>query len=179
MTEPAGSTITIHNNRPAVIGLYAFAIICVFLSGCMALMAIYEAFMQHGHAFMRWLGAVQWGGGAFGFLYLGWAVWGRAGLTWFARAQLDEAGLHLRLGTRKKPKESFFAWGQIGEIDKQLVGSNWMIMVNGKNGDYAWYTPYDIFRYMKLANLIAARSGVGITLLPPYKAPAKVAAVKG
>ena len=103
-------------------------------------------------------------------------MWGRAGLAWFARAQLDEAGLHLRLGTRKKPKESFFAWAQIGEIDKQLVGSNWVITVSGKGEDYAWYTPYDIFRYMKLANLIAARSGVGITVLPPYKAPAKVAA---
>ena len=179
MTDPAGTTTTIRNNRFAVFGMYAFAIISGFLAGCMALLMIYEAFMQHGHPFMRWLGAVQWGGGAFCFLYLGWAVWGRAGLAWFARAQLDEAGLHLRLGTRKKPKESFFAWGQIGEIDKQVVASNWVITVNGKNGDYAWYTAYDIFRYMKLAKMISARSGVGITVLPPYKAPAKVAAAKG
>jgi hypothetical protein len=172
MTGPAVSTITIQNNRLAILGLYAFAVISVFLSGCMALLTIYEAFMQHGHAFMRWLGAVQWAGGAFCLLYLGWAVWGRAGLAEFARAQLDEAGLHLRLGTRKKPKESFFAWGQIGAIYKQLAGGNWVITVSGKGEDYAWYTPYDVFRYMKLANLIAARSGVGITVLPPYKAPA-------
>src|SRR5271156_6354813 len=163
MTDPAGTTTTIRNNRFAVFGMYAFAIISGFLAGCMALLMIYEAFMQHGHPFMRWLGAVQWGGGAFCFLYLGWAVWGRAGLAGFARAQLDETGLHLRLGTRKKPKESFFAWGQIGAIYKQLAGGNWVITVSGKGEDYAWYTPYDVFRYMKLANLIAARSGVGIT----------------
>ncbi len=110
-----------------------------------------------------------------GFLYLlhGLGLWGRASLAEFARAQFDDAGLHLRLGTRKKPRESFFAWEQIGEIYKQQAGGNWVITVSGKGEDYAWYTPYDVFRYMKTAKMISARWGVGITQLPPYKAPAK------
>jgi hypothetical protein len=183
MTSTAGTgtggTVVIHNNPLAVISLYAFALFTVFLAVCMVFEVIDLVFIQHGHPFMRWLTAVQWAGAAFGFAYMAFACWGIAGKLRFARAQFDDAGLHLRLGTRKKPRESFFAWDQISEIDTQQVGTNGAITVRAKSGEYAWYTPYDIFRYMKTAKMISARSGVPITQLPPYKVPAKKAAVKG
>src|SRR3984957_12449327 len=173
----AGGTVVIHNNRLAVFGLYAFALFSVFLAVCMVFEAIDLAFLQHGHPFMRWLSAVQWAGAAFGFAYMAYACWGIAGKLRYARAQFDDAGLHLRLGTRKKKRESFFAWDQISEIDTQQVGTSWAITVRAKSGECAWYTPYSIFRYMKTAKMISARCGVPITQLPPYKAPAKRASV--
>jgi hypothetical protein len=173
----AGGTVVIHNNPLAVFSLYAFALFTVFLAVCMVLEVIDLVLIQHGHPFMRWLTAVQWAGAAFGFAYMALACCGIAGKLRYARAQFDDAGLHLRLGTRKKTRESFFAWNQISEIDTQQVGTNWAITVKAKNGDYAWYTPYDIFRYMKTAKMISARSDVPITQLPPYKAPAKKASI--
>jgi hypothetical protein len=171
----AGGTVIVHNNRFAVFSLYAFALFTVFLAVCMVFEVIDSVFVQHGYSFVRWMSALQWAGAAFGFAYMAFACWGIAGKLLFARAQFDDAGLHLRLGTRKKPRESFFAWDQISEIDTQQVGTSWAITVRAKSGEYAWYTPYSIFRYMKTAKLISARSGVPIRQLPPYKALAKKA----
>src|ERR1700722_2192320 len=173
----AGGTVAIHNNRLAVFGVYVFALFTVFLAVCMAFEVIDLVFVQHGHGFMRWMSALQWGGAAFGFAYMAYACWAIAGKLRFARAQFDDAGLHLRLGTRKKPRESFFAWDQISEIDTQQVGTSWAITVRAKSGECAWYTPYSSFRYMQRAKMISARCGVPITQLPPYKAPAKRASV--
>ena len=171
----AGGTVVIHNNPFAVFGLYVFALFTVFLAVCMVFEVIDLVFVQHGYGFVRWMSALQWGGAAFGFAYVAYACWAIAGKLRFARAQFDDAGLHLRLGTRKKPRESFFAWDQISEIDTQQVGTSWAITVRAKSGECAWYTPYSIFRYMQTAKMISARCGVPITQLPPYKAPAKKA----
>jgi hypothetical protein len=173
----AGGTVVIRNNPLAVLGVYAFALFTVFLAVCMVFEVIDLVFVQHGYNFMRWMSALQWAGAAFGFAYMALACWGIAGKLRFARAQFDDAGLHLRLGTRRKPRESVFAWDQISEIDTQQVGSSWAITVCAKTCEYAWYTPYSIIRYMKTAKMISARSGVPITQLPPYKAPAKKAKV--
>src|SRR3984957_18054445 len=171
----AGGTVVIHNNRLAVFGAYLFALFTVFLAVCMVFEVIDLVFVQHGYGFVRWMSALQWGGAAFGYAYMAHACWAIAGKLRVAPAQFDDAGLHLRLGTRKKPRESFFAWDQISEIDTQQVGTSWAITVRAKSGECAWYTPYSSFRYMQRAKMISARCGVPITQLPPYKAPAKKA----
>ena len=113
-------------------GLYALRCLRCFWGCAWCSKRLIWRFVQHGHPFMRWLSAVQWAGAAFGFAYMAFACWGIAGKLRFARAQFDDAGLSLRVGARKKPRESFFAWDQISEIDKQQVGTNWVITVTGE-----------------------------------------------
>ncbi len=175
MTNPPIEPRTFHNNRFALTCLFAFAVFTALLGVFMVFEAIDLAFVQHGAAFMRWLGAIQWAGASFGFVYMGWAIWGIARTAWFARVKFDTNGMEFRVGRPKKPAEVSMNWDQVAEIRKQQVGTNWVITITGKDGSLASYSPYTFFRYMKLARLISACAAVPITQLPPMKKPAKTA----
>src|ERR1700722_17839818 len=175
MTNPPIEPRTFHNNRFAVFVLLAFAVIAEAMAVCMALETIYLLFMTRGFAFTRLLAAVQWAGAAFCFVYMGIAFWGIARVAWFVHVKFDASGMQFRLGKPKRPEEISMAWVQVAEIRKQQVGSNWLITIVAKDGSYACYTPYNFFRYMKLARLISACAAVPITQLPPLKTPAKTA----
>ncbi|HEY0701189.1 MAG TPA: hypothetical protein VGD60_00335 [Candidatus Acidoferrales bacterium] len=175
MANPPIQPRTFHNNRFVIFCLFAFAAIVEAMAICMALMAIYEVFVSKGSPFMRGLSAIQWAGGGYCFVLMGWAVWRVARRADVVHVKFDANGVDFRLGSPKAPEEVSMAWDQVTAISKQTVGNNWLITITAKDGSWASYSPYNFFRYMKLARLISACAAVPITVLPAQKAPVKVA----
>jgi hypothetical protein len=175
MTNPPIEPRTYRNNVLLVLLIFLFALAAEFLAVCMVFETIDLIAVQHGAPFMRWLAGLQWFGGAFGFAYMGIALWGVARVAKFVYVKFDANGMHWRLGHPKHPEEISMAWDQVAEIRKQIVGGTCLIDVIGKDGSWACYSPYHFFRYMKLARLISACAAVPITVLPARRVAAKTA----
>ena len=175
MTNPPIEPRTFHNNYLLILLVYLFAIFAEFLAVCMVFETIDLVAVQHGAPFLRWLAGLQWAAGAFSFAYMGFALWGVARVAGFVHVKFDATGMHWRLGHPRHPQEVSMAWDQVAEIRKQIVGGTCFIDVLGKDGSWVSYSPYNFFRYMKLARLISACSAVPITELPWRKVPAKTA----
>lgn len=167
-----------HNSRILVALLALFGVSGLLIALGMALEAISLFFIQHGHIFLRMLAGLQWGLGGVSIAAIGIAFWKFALRAGFHQVRLEPDRIHFRLGTRKKPYEASIAWNQISAVSHQLRPDNHYIFISGKDGTQVGYTAYDIFRYKKLARLIAARANVPLTELAPVKAsPAKRPAV--
>lgn len=143
---------------------------CAILIAGMRLEASSLFFMQHGHIFLRMLAGLQWGLGGVSIAAIGIAFWKFALRSGFDQARIEPDGVRFRLGTPKKPFAARFAWNQISAVTHQLRPDNHYIFISGKDGSQVNYTAYDIFRYKKLARLIAARANVTLPELAPVKA---------
>ena len=166
------------NSRILVVLIALFGVCAILIAFGMALEAVSLFFMQHGHIFLRILAGLQWGLGGVSIAAIGLAFWKFALRSGFHQVRFEADGVHFRLGTRKKPFEASFAWKQISAVTHQLRPDNHYIFISGKDGSQVNYTAYDIFRYKKLARLIATRANVPLTELAPVKSsPAKRPAV--
>jgi hypothetical protein len=167
-----------HNSRILVALLALFGVSAILIAFGMALEACSLFFIQHGHIFLRILAGLQWGLGGVSMAAIGLAFWKFALRSGFHQVRFEADRVHFRLGTRKKPLEASFAWNQISAVSHQLRPDNHYIFILGKDGSQVNYTAYDIFRYKKLARLIATRANVPLTELAPVKSsPAKRPAV--
>jgi hypothetical protein len=174
----AKTPLEFHNSRMVVAVIALFGVCAIFIALGMALEACSVLFLQHGHIFLRILAGLQWGLGGVSIAAIGLAFWRFALGSGFHQVRLESDGVHFRLGTRRKPFAAFFAWDQISAVTHQRRPDNYYIFVSGKDGRQVSYTAYDIFRYKKLARLIAAHANLPLTELTPIKSgPAKRAAI--
>lgn len=150
--------------------MFIFAVVSLLLAVGAAAQAFHELLEIPGHAFMRFLSVVQWGGVCLGIGWIGVVSWQQAMKSGFHEVRLESDGVHFRLGTRKKPFEAFFAWSQIAAVTAQARPDNMYVFVSGKDGREVNYTAYDIFRYKKLAREIASRAGLELTELKSVRA---------
>jgi hypothetical protein len=157
---PLDKPVNFHNSRMVVFGIAIFGLCTILIAIGMALESFSECFLRHGHVFFNILGGLQWGLGSISIAAIGIAFWRFALRSGFQQVRLETAGVHFRLGTRNKPLESFFAWDQISAIIHQQRPDNQYIFISDKGGRQVSYTAYDIFRYKKLARLIAARANL-------------------
>ena len=177
-TAVAEKPVKFHNSRILVALLALLGVCAILIALGMALETISLFFIQHGHIFLRLLAGLQWGLGGVSIAAIGVAFWKFALRAGFHQVRLEPDGVHFRLGTRHKPFEASFAWDQISAVSHQLRPDNHYIFIAGKDGSQVNYTGYDIFRYKKLAHLIAARANLPLTELAPVKSnPAKRPAV--
>src|ERR1700722_835784 len=178
MAAVGENSVKFHNSRILVVLIALFGVCAILIAFGMALEAVSLFFMEHGHIFLRILAGLQWGLGGVSIAAIGLAFWKFALRSGFHQVRFEADGVHFRLGTRKKPFEASFAWNQISAVTHQLRPDNHYIFISGKDGSQVNYTAYDIFRYKRLAGLIAARANVPLTELAPVKSsPAKRPAV--
>lgn len=174
----AEKPVKFHNSRILVALLAVFGVCAILVACGMALEAFSLFFIQRGHIFLRILAGLQWGLGGVTFVAIGMAFWRFALRSGFHQVRFEPDRVHFRLGTRQKPLEASFAWDQISAVTHQLRPDNHYIFILGKDGSQVNYTAYDIFRYKKIARLIAARANLPLTELAPVKSsPAKRPAV--
>ena len=165
----AERTVKFHNSRIVVVLLALFGVCAILIALSMVLEACALFFIQHGHIFLRVLPGLQWGLGGVSIAAIGQAFWRFALRSGFHQVRFEPGGVHFRLGARKKPFEASFAWSQISAVIHQLRPDNHYVFILGKDGSRMNYTAYDIFRYKKLARLIATRADLPLTELAPVK----------
>jgi hypothetical protein len=158
-----------HNSRIAVVVIALFGVCAILIALGMALEACSVLFLQHGYIFLRILAGLQWGLGGVSIAAIGLAFWRFALRAGFHQVRLEPDGVHFRLGTRKKPFAALLGWDQISSVTHQRRPDNHYVFISGKDGTQVNYTAYDIFRYKKLARLIAARANLPLTELALIK----------
>jgi hypothetical protein len=130
----------------------------VFALG-MLVLTLNLAFPLHGYTWDRGISVFQCAIGTFFSLVTGLSLWVQGLKMAHYQARLDDRGVDFRMGTKKYPHETFFAWDQIAAVRHwRVAGSNCYAVV-GRDNRVFEFTAYVFFRPRKIANRIAAHIG--------------------
>jgi hypothetical protein len=162
MAEHRARPVVLHNSRIVCWGMMGVGVCALFIGICMVFMAISLLMPWSAIGFMRVLAAAQWGLGGVLMGYMCPALW-KWGLGMaHKRVKMDERGVDLRLGTKKKPVELFMAWDTISAVKQQRVGNAQQFTIQGSDESYAQFSSYTFFRPKRVARMIAERVGLTI-----------------
>jgi hypothetical protein len=156
--------VVVRNSR-LLLGLtFLGSFAAAFMALCMLVMAATIIFPggTSPWSFDKVWNAVAWG---FGALFTGQGcpyLWKQGMAMVRCRAIMDEHGVDLRMGTKKKPADLFMAWEKVASIRQKRVGNAQEFTVTGSDGSFARFTSYTFFRPKKVARLIAQRTGLAI-----------------
>lgn len=154
--------IVFRNNRFLIVIVLIGSAVSVFLAACMLLMALSMFFPWHGYTFDRANRALGWLLGTVSCLFMAQWLWRLGHLMAHYEARLDDKGVDFSLGTKRSPKELFFAWDDIAAVKRQKTGRVQNYIVVGSDESYVKFTSYNFFRPEKLAHVIAARARLAI-----------------
>jgi hypothetical protein len=154
--------VVVHNNKLYIGFTLLLSLCAAFLAGCMVLMVFSLLFPLSALNFSQGVSAVQWGFGALIFGYMCPALWKISMGMIHHHVKMDSRGVDFMLGTKKAPKELFMPWDKVASIQQKRAGMAQQFTVRGSDGSYATFTSYTFARPLKVARLIAERTGIAI-----------------
>jgi hypothetical protein len=155
------TAVVLRNSRIGIAFTYIGSIVFAFFAICMALM-VFSVLSSGGLSAGNAYNAFWWGFGALACGYTCPRLWMLARRGTDYEVQMDGRGANFILGTKKQPSNLFLAWDQIAAIQRKRVGNAQQFTVFGKDGSQARYSSYTFFRPVKVARLIAERTGLQI-----------------
>jgi hypothetical protein len=162
IAEHRAKTVVLHNSRILCWAVMGLGVCSLFIGICMMLMVISVLTPWSNIGFMRVMAGAQWGLGGFLFAYMCPSLWKWGLAMAHKRVTMDERGVDLRLGTKKKPVELFMAWDTISAVKQQRVGNAQQFTIQGSDQSYAQFSSYTFFRPKRVARMIAERVGLTI-----------------
>lgn len=162
MENQATKTVVFRNDWFLVAFYLIVGLLAILFSIGMFAFTLTLIFPLHGYSWARGISVCESSIGTVLTFLFGFSFWLQGIRLAHYQARLDDRGVDFRMGSKKYPHETFFAWDQIAAVNHwRVAGSNCYAVV-GKDKRVFEFTAFIFWRPKKLANRIAAHIGLPI-----------------